>query len=733
MVLRAFKREIGKNTLYVDTSDPKKPIITLKEKVLPAKPFKHVKSDSILTPNNVFMTIDIETILIDNIQTPYLICGYGKDIQIESRTDNTSIESQDKMFKEFITKLIDVKKKNKHLKYVYAHNFAGFDGILFMKHLINYEGANVKPLIFNNKLMSIKFEFKCEGHKNSSTLTFKDSYLMLPYGLRALCKAFKVNNPKTYFPYLLSILNYIGEYPEYKYFTKITESLYNSNKESFRGLWSFREESLKYCRIDCIALFEVIEKFNELIFNTFKKNVHSSLTLSALAMSIYKSLYMPKDTLYQMLGATEKDIREAYTGGRVDVFRSHNSETPQPSDNNIELYYYDVNSLYPFIMSTLDMPTGKPIAFNGNILRYEPDAKGFFYCEIDADDKLICPTLQRRIKTKDGVRTIAGTGKWKGWIHYDEYHECIGKGYDIEIIKGYKFKYTNIFKDYVETLYNLRLQYSKDDPMNLIAKMLMNSLYGKFGMKSETNKVDIFDTGDSGDMDLLNTILDCDAESIQDQIEIGKHIIIVRKNMSACKYDAKEDVYHGLDVNVAIAAAITAGGRMYMSQFMFTGYRDYPGVIDNYPIWYTDTDSIITSIPLLPIFIGSELGKFKLEHVITKAIFIAPKVYGLVTNENKTILKVKGLSHQSASNISVNELGMLLISKASMTIENLRTSRNMYTGKVGVLNSSYNLMSSSSKRVPIYEEVGNLSSGEPVSFLKYTRAYNYDDVIVKDK
>ena len=154
MVLRAFKREIGKNTLYVDTSDPKKPIITLKEKVLPAKPFKHVKSDTVLNPNNVFMTIDIETILIDNIQTPYLICGYGKDIQIESRTDNTSIESQDKMFKEFITKLIDVKKKNKHLKYVYEHKFGGFNGILFIKHLINYEGSTVKPLIFNNKLLS---------------------------------------------------------------------------------------------------------------------------------------------------------------------------------------------------------------------------------------------------------------------------------------------------------------------------------------------------------------------------------------------------------------------------------------------------------------------------------------------------------------------------------------------------------------------------------------------------
>ena len=572
--------------------------LPVKEKVLPAKPFKLVKSDTELTPNNVFMTIDIETVLIDNIQTPYLICGYGKDIQIESRADSHSVESQDKMFKEFITKLIAVKKKNKHLKYVYAHNFGGFDGILFIKHLINYEGSTVKPLIFNNKLMSVRFDFKCEGHKNKSTLLFKDSYLMLPYALRALCTSFNVNNPKTYFPYLLTILNYIGEYPEVKYFTKISKEIYNSNKDSFRGLWSFREESLKYCRNDCIALFEVLEKFNALIFDNFKKNVHSTLTLSALAMNIYKSLYMPNDTLFQMLGTVEKDIREAYTGGRVDVFKAHNSITPQPTDKNIELYYYDVNALYPFIMSTLDMPTGKPIAFTGNILKYEPDAKGFFYCDIEASEQLLCPTLQRRIKTKDGVRTIAGTGTWKGWIHYDEYHTCVNRGYNIKIIKGYKFKYTNIFKDYVETLYNLRQQYTKDNPMNLIAKMLMNSLYGKFGMKSENNKVEIFDTNDTEDMDRLNTILDCDGESIQDQIEIGRHLLIVRKKISACKYDAKEDVYHGLDVNV-------------------------------------------------------------------------------------------------------------------------KTKRDMYAGKIGVLNSSYNLMVSSSKRAPISIDVARLKSDDPVSRLFY--------------
>jgi transcription elongation factor GreA-like protein len=39
-----------------------------------------------------------------------------------------------------------------------------------------------------------------------------------------------------------------------------------------------------------------------------------------------------------------------------------------------------------------------------------------------------------------------------------------------------------VFKEDVDFLYNLRLKYNKSDPMNFIGKILLNSLYGRFGM-----------------------------------------------------------------------------------------------------------------------------------------------------------------------------------------------------------------------------------------------------------
>ena len=177
-----------------------------------------------------------------------------------------------------------------------------------------------------------------------------------------------------------------------------------------------KDEAIKYCDLDCKCLFDILTKFNDLLFSIVSVNAHSSLTLPSLAMKLYKSKFMQKNTVYQLSGKVEKDIRESYTGGAVDVFKPQNIS----EYGRTKLFYYDVNSLYPHIMATMPMPISvgwKPVAFEGNIRNIDPYAFGFFYCKIRSPNYLKHPILQRRIKTAEGVRTIAGLGAWEGWIY----------------------------------------------------------------------------------------------------------------------------------------------------------------------------------------------------------------------------------------------------------------------------------------------------------------------------
>jgi hypothetical protein len=75
-----------------------------------------------------------------------------------------------------------------------------------------------------------------------------------------------------------------------------------------------------------------------------------------------------------------------------------------------KIYCYDVNSLYPYVMSKFDMPIGKPIYFEGDIRAIDPNAFGFFYCEIIAPDNLKHPILQTHVNTIGGIRTMAPLG-----------------------------------------------------------------------------------------------------------------------------------------------------------------------------------------------------------------------------------------------------------------------------------------------------------------------------------
>jgi DNA polymerase elongation subunit (family B) len=162
--------------------------------------------------------------------------------------------------------------------------------------------------------------------------------------------------------------------------------------------------------------------------------------------------------------------------------------------------------------------------------------------------------------------------------------------------------------------------------MNFIGKILLNSLYGRFGMDDNFTEVKVISNDYFGDFEnkYLDNIL-----SIED---LGDYKLVTIK-INANKIGESEGVHN---VSVATAAAITAYSRIHMSQF-----KNNPKI----NLYYTDTDSIYTDSEIDSSFIDSKvLGKLKLENVCTRAIFLTPKVYCLETISGELIFKVKGLT-----------------------------------------------------------------------------------------
>jgi hypothetical protein len=136
---------------------------------------------------------------------------------------------------------------------------------------------------------------------------------------------------------------------------------------------------------------------------------------------------------------------------------------------------------------------------------------------------------------------------------------------------------------------------------------------------------------------------------ISSRTELGDHFLIETKSDNIM-----EDENSTHNINVAVASAVTSYSRIHMSQFKNN---------KEFNLYYTDTDSIYVDKPLSEDLISSKiLGKLKLENVCNKAIFLSPKVYCLLTENNDFIYKVKGLKHEVE--LTMNDFETLLVKDA---------------------------------------------------------------------
>jgi hypothetical protein len=72
---------------------------------------------------------------------------------------------------------------------------------------------------------------------------------------------------------------------------------------------------------------------------------------------------------------------------------------------------------------------------------------------------------------------------------------AISKGYSVKVIGGYKFdKTSNIFNSFINKFFNIKAGSSQIKMDRTTAKMILNSLFGRLGMKPNQDIIEIVDS-----------------------------------------------------------------------------------------------------------------------------------------------------------------------------------------------------------------------------------------------
>ena len=194
-----------------------------------------------------------------------------------------------------------------------------------------------------------------------------------------------------------------------------------------------------------------------------------------------------------------------------------------------------------------------------------------------------------------------------------------------------------------------------NDIQRLVYKLLLNSLYGRLGIKGDNLELKIIKDSPKGAK--ISKVMETENSDILYQAKdfylvkslgpIDPEILNLINKEKLYKIESKgfndKNSWKGISSSVQYSAAITAYARMNLNKFKNLPNNEYIG---------GDTDSIILTHPLEGKFLGSAIGLFKLEHVIVEGFYLQKKFYMLVTKDNKIIIRAKGINDNKLLNYS---------------------------------------------------------------------------------
>jgi len=356
-----------------------------------------------------------------------------------------------------------------------------------------------------------------------------------------------------------------------------------------------------YCERDATITY----KFARLLQDTIRDlGAEVKPTIGGMGIDLWKRRFLP-DGLERPPDIINEAVRPAYHGGYVVnhiIGKIHNVTS------------YDVNSLYPYVHVAYDYPhpnhltiTRHRAASKEYIWRYEGISK------VDIEiPKGVRPILPVTLKD----RVFYPYGKLTGiWTH-PELREQVRRGAKITKVYWNIFSYATIrpFKDYMTTLYQLRLKFKEQgNPAQKCIKLLMNAPTGRIGLRKDNNLYYL------KSMDRINTL---------DEIQ-GKKIIDIHGTSYLC--EPLNQNYKPDYVNVMWAAYQTAYARLEVIRLSEKA---------NALVVYNDTDCVHT-LGTLPT--GKGLGQLKKEWENRSVVYKGPKFYYTVDGKKPFISRIRGI------------------------------------------------------------------------------------------
>ena len=241
--------------------------------------------------------------------------------------------------------------------------------------------------------------------------------------------------------------------------------------------------------------------------------------------------------------------------------------------------------------------------------------------------------------------------------------------------------------------------------MNLVAKITMNSLYGRFGMKDGFSEFFIVDKDkyQEFETEIAESLVSFEELDNKFLVELKSKDTLRNTMLSSGSEKASGD---DLNTNIAIASAITAYARMEMANLL-------KYLVDNdYTIFYKDTDSVVIDRELPDSMVSSsELGKLKLEFTLNKGIFLAPKVYCLETDEGQLVVKVKGLGKEVE--LTVADFESLLYKDAKLERSQEKWFRSISDSSITIKDQLYTLTVTDNKRELVFDSKGLFVTTKP--------------------